>query len=106
MITRHFSKTFTGVDADILADSELEIAPGTGIYMIRAASTVNTATLAVTGERAGRISPARAIVLRANAEILSADSAWLLRVTRSERVTIALAGTTGTVFVRCLYFGR
>ncbi len=100
-----FRKTFTAVDADILAGSELEFAPGDGVYTVRAASTVNTATLAVSGNRGPIVSSARAIMLRANGEITEDDAPWLVPVEMGEKVTLALAGTTGTVFVEAQYVG-
>lgn len=100
-----FRSTFTGGDADVLNDSEIETSPGAGMYVIRAASTVNTATLAVSSPGQPTISPARAITFRANGEIRSEDSPWIVVTEKGDRVIVALAGTTGTVFVEAMYMG-
>lgn len=100
-----FRATFTAVDADVLNDSELETSPGAGMYVIRAASTVNTATLAVSSPGQPTISPARAIVLRANGEPRAEDTPWIVVTEKGDRVVVALAGTTGTVFVEAMYIG-
>jgi len=105
MRTLNYSEFLTAVDADILAGSELEFAPGDGIYVIRGASTVNTATLAVSGNRSPITSSARAITLRANGESLEDDLAWVLPVEEGEKITLALAGTTGTVGLHAQYVG-
>jgi hypothetical protein len=100
-----FSKVLTAVDADILAGSELEFSPGDGVYVVRAASSVNTATLAVSGNKSPVVSPARAITLRANGEVRSEDVPWVLQSRAGEKVLVALAGTTGTVYVWVQYIG-
>ncbi len=100
-----YREVLTGTDADILAGSELEFAPGNGVYQIKAASTVNTATLAVSSVDSPKVSSARAISLRANGEILSQDTPWILPVSSGEKVVIELAGTTGTVYVEAIYVG-
>lgn len=100
-----YSEVLTGADADVLNGSELETAPGHGTYVIRAASTVNTATLAVSSPGRAAVSQARAIVLRANGEILSQDTPWVQPVQPGLRVQIALAGTTGTVYVEVAFMG-
>jgi hypothetical protein len=101
----NYSEYLTSADTDILAGSELEFAPGTGVYVIRAASTVNTATLAVQGNRHPVVSSARAIVLRANGEPQAQDQPWTVEVSEGEKVTSALAGTTGTVGFFAQYIG-
>jgi hypothetical protein len=100
-----FQKTFTSADADILAGSELAVMPTAGACVIRAASTVNTATLAVSGSRLGVVSPARAIQIRANGEIRTYDIPWVAGVRKGEKLTISLAGTTGTVYVNVTFYG-
>lgn len=105
MRTLFYSEVLTAVDADILSGSELEFAPGDGVYIVRAASTVNTATLAVSGNRSPVTSSARPITLRANGLVLEDDMAWTLPVSEGEKITIALAGTTGTVYVFATYVG-
>jgi len=105
MRTVNYSEFPTAADPDILAGSELEFAPGAGVYVVRAASTVNTATLAVAGVSSPAVSSARAIKLRANGETRAEDQAWVLGVIRGEKVTIALAGTTGTVGLFVQYVG-
>lgn len=100
-----YNEYMTSADADILTGSELEFAPGNGAYLVRAASTVNTATLAANGNRHPVVSSARSIVLRANAEPLAQDAPWVLPVFRGEKVTLSLAGTTGTVGVFVTYLG-
>jgi len=95
----------TAANADMFAGSELENAPGDGVYIIRAASTVNTATLAVSGNRSPVVSSARSITLRANGEIRAYDIPWILPVTEGEKVVAALAGTTGTVGFSGQYVG-
>ncbi len=104
--TLNFSQFPTSADADILAGSELEFAPGKGVYIIRAASTVNTATLAVSGNKSPVVSSARAITLRANGLVEAVDVPWILPVKSGEKVTCALAGTTGTVGFWTQYVGQ
>ncbi len=101
----NYSEYMSSADTDILSGSELEYAPGNGVYVIRAASTVNTATLAVNGNRHPVVSSARAIVLRANAEAVAQDQPWTVEVSEGEKVTCALAGTTGTVGFFCQFVG-
>ncbi len=101
-----FREVATAVDADILNGSEIETAPGNGLMVIRAASTVNTATLAVASPGRPEVSKARAITLRANGEIRAEDTPWIVRVSKGERVVAALAGTTGTVFFEAAYMGE
>lgn len=102
----NYAEVLTGVDPDILAGSELEFAPGNGIYIIRAASTVNTATLAVNGVNGPVVSSARAITLRANGEIRSTDVAWIVPVEKGEKVIASIAGTTGTAYFTSQYLGE
>lgn len=102
----NYSEFLTSADADILAGSELEFAPSRGVVVIRAASTVNTATLAVNGNRQPIVSSARSIVLRAGPEISAVDQAWVLPVTAGEKITAALAGTTGTVKFDATFVGK
>lgn len=101
----NYSEYIGSADTDILAGSELEFSPGNGVYIIRAASTVNTATLAVNGNRHPVVSSARAITLRANGEARAEDQPWTVEVEEGEKVTAALAGTTGTVGFFCQYVG-
>lgn len=101
----NFNEFLTAVDTDILAGSEIEFAPGNGAYLIRAASTVNTATLAVNGNKHPIVSSARAVKLRANGETLAQDAPWVVPVFAGEKVTCALAGTTGTVGFEATYLG-
>lgn len=101
-----FGEFLTAVDADILAGSELDPIPGKGVLIIRAASTVNTATLAVNGNKQPAVSSARAVTLRANGEALTQDQGWILFVEKAEKVTAALAGTTGTVGFHAQYIGE
>lgn len=103
--TLNFSEFPTAVDTDLLAGSELEFAPGDGLYVVRAASTVNTATLAVSGNRSPVVSSARSITLRANGEVSAVDVPWILPVEKGEKVICALAGTTGTVGFFAQYVG-
>jgi len=105
MRTLSYSEVLTAVDGDILAGSELEFGPGDGVYVVRAASTVNTATLAVSGNRSPVVSSARAVTLRANGEVLEDDAAWVVAAEEGEKITIALAGTTGTVYIFVQYIG-
>lgn len=106
MRTIKFSGVFTGADTDIFNDTELETMPGMGLVTIRAASTVNTATLDIQSPSQPSTSRARAITLRANGEIRAYDSAWVLAVEDDERVIVGLAGTTGTVFVEATWVGN
>jgi len=101
-----FREVATAVDADVLNGSEIETAPGDGMYVIRAASTVATATLAVSSPGRPEISKARAIPLRANGEVRAEDTPWIAVVSKGERVVIGLAGTTGTVHVEASYLGE
>jgi hypothetical protein len=105
MRTMNYSEFLTSADADILAGSELESAPGNGVYVIHVASTVNTATLAVNGNRSPIVSSARSITLRANAESRAEDVPWIVNVSQGEKITAALAGTTGTVGFYAQYVG-
>lgn len=100
-----YREVLTVADADVLNGSELETAPGNGVMVVRAASTVNTATLAVSSPGQPPVSQPRAVTLRANAEILSEDTPWTITVVKGDRVTIALAGTTGTCYVESSYMG-
>ena len=101
-----YNEVATSVDTDVLSGSELDTMPGDGVLTIRAASTVNTATLEVAPVNGPAVSQARAITLRANGEIRSYDQPWVLPVEAGERVRIALAGTTGTVYMNVLYRGE
>jgi len=101
-----FREVLTAVDADVLNGSEIETAPGRGMYVIRAASTVSTATLAVSSPGRPEVSKARAITLRANGEVRAEDTPWIVNVGRGERVVVSLAGTTGTVHVEASYLGE
>jgi len=103
--TLNYSEVLTGADPDILAGSELEFAPGDGLYIVRAASTVNTATLAASGNRSPVVSSARAVILRANGEVLEDDNPWMIVAEEGEKITLALAGTTGTVYLFATYMG-
>ncbi len=103
--TLNFSEFPTSADADMLAGTELEFFPGNGVYVVRAASTVNTATLAVSGNVSPITSSARAVTLRANGEHSAVDTPWILATKKGEKVTISLAGTTGTVGVFVQYVG-
>ncbi len=100
-----FREVATGADADVLNGSELETAPGNGIYVVRAASTVSTATLAVATPGMPEVSKARAVTLRANGEVRAEDTPWMVIVTKGDRVVVDLAGTTGTVHVESAYLG-
>ncbi len=104
--TLNFSEFLTAADVDIMAGSEMEFAPGNGVYIIRAASTVNTATLAVSGNKSPVVSSARAVTLRANGEVQAVDVPWILPVRSGEKVIAALAGTTGTVGFFAQYVGQ
>lgn len=99
------NEVHTGADPDALDGTELETMPGDGLLTVRAASTVNTATLTVQSPDQPATSIARAITLRANGEIRAYDVAWVMAVTQGERVTLGLAGTTGTVFLDAVYVG-
>lgn len=100
-----FREVLTGADADILNGSEIETAPGRGVYVLRAASTVSTATLAVATPGRPEVSKPRTITLRANGEVLSQDTPWMVVVKKGDRVVASLAGTTGTVHVEASYLG-
>ncbi len=100
-----FREVLTAGDADVLNGSEIETAPGAGVYVLRAASTVSTATLAVASPGKPEVSKARAITLRANGEVRSEDTPWMVTVRKGDRVVAALAGTTGTVHVEATYLG-
>jgi len=100
-----FRTVLTAGDADVLNDSEIETAPGDGMYIIRAASTVSTATLAVATPGRPEVSKARTVTLRANGEVRAEDTAWIAVVTKGDRVVVALAGTTGTVHIEAAYLG-
>ena len=105
MRTIKYAEVHTGVDADVLDGTELETIPGDGLLTIRAASTVNTATLDVQSSMNPQVSNARAITLRANGEIRAYDSAWVMPVQNGERVIVGLGGTTGTCYVEAEWVG-
>lgn len=100
-----YAEVHTSADPDVLNGTELETMPGSGLVTIRAASTVNTATLDVQTPEQPLVSQARAITLRANGENRAYDSAWVLAVGKGERVIIGLGGTTGTVYVEVTWVG-
>ncbi len=100
-----FREVLTGADADILKGSEIETAPGKGMYVCRAASTVSTATLAVASPGRPEISKARTITLRANGEVRAEDTPWMVVVNKGDRVVASLAGTTGTVHFEAAFLG-
>lgn len=104
-VIKFYREKLTSTDTDIFSGTEFETMPGDGILVIRAASTVNTALLAVKSERSPEISPARAITLRANGEIRAEDSPWVVPVAQGEKVTAALSGTTGTVYFEAQFAG-
>jgi len=105
MRTLVYNEFLSSGDADILSGSEMEFAPGDGVYVIRAASTVNSATLAVNGNRSPIVSSARSIILRAGPESRAEDQPWVVAVQAGEKVVAALAGTTGTVIFNAQYAG-
>lgn len=105
MRTIKYAEVHTGTDADVLDGTELETMPGSGLLTVRAASTVNTATLDIQSSVNPAQSNARAITLRANGEIRAYDSAWVMPVEVGERVIIGLAGTTGTVYIEAEWVG-
>lgn len=105
MRTIFVSEVHTGADTDALNGTELETMPGAGLLTVRAASTVNTATLLVQSPNQPAVSKARAVTFRANGEIRAYDSAWVISVVAGERVTLGLAGTTGTVYLTAMYVG-
>ncbi len=100
-----FREVATSGDADVLNGSELETSPGRGVYVIRAASTVSTATLAVASPGKPEVSKDRTITLRANGEVLSQDTPWIVVVRKGDRVVVDLGGTTGTVHIEASYLG-
>lgn len=101
-----YREVLTGADSDVLNGSEIETAPGNGLYVIRAASTVATATLAVSTPGKPEVSKARAMTLRANGEVRAEDTPWMVVVSKGDRVVAALAGTTGTVHFEAAYLGE
>jgi len=101
-----FREVLSSTDADVLNGSEIETSPGNGMYVVRAASTVSTATLAVASPGKPEVSKARAITLRANGEVRSEDTPWMVVVSKGDRVVVDLAGTTGTVHVEATYLGE
>lgn len=105
MRTIKYAEVHTSADPDVLNGTELETIPGDGLLTVRAASTVNTATLDIQSSRQPSVSLARAVTLRANGEIRAYDSAWVMPVTRGERVIIGLGGTTGTVYTEAEWVG-
>lgn len=102
------STKITSADADVLAGSALDPMPSDGYVRIYVASTVNTATLSIVPSK--HTSPTgpgtQAVMLRANGEIRSYDMHWETRVGSGEKVAIAVAGTTGTVYVHASFVGR
>lgn len=95
----------TAADTDFLSGTALDPPPRKGVMRIYAASTVNTATIEI--EPASGPSPTgvgpQAITLRANGEIRAYDPHWEIEVEESEKITIKLAGTTGTYYVWVSY---
>jgi len=94
-------KKITAADADVLSATALDPAPADGVMRIFAASTVNTATMAITPSlHASPTGPGtQAVILRANGEVRAYDPHWETEVSKGEKVTIAIAGTTGTVYI-------
>ena len=92
-----YSEFLTSADNDVLSDTELETSPLTGVYLVRMASTVNTATVKIASTRFPDIIRGRAIKLRANGETRAEDAAYVIPVAAGDRVTIEIGGTTGTV---------
>lgn len=88
----------TSADADVLAGSALDPIPADGYLRVYAASSVNTATIAI--DPSIHSSPtgpvAQSVQLRAAAEIRAYDPHWEVQVSKGEKVVIAIAGTTGT----------
>lgn len=96
---------FTAVQADLLDGTDLETFPGTGVMLVRAASTVTTATLAgrvVGGDNARGPQP---IAKDSGPRTSTQDRVLLLRGVAGQKAVVDLAGTTGTVKVDVTYMG-
>lgn len=94
----------TAADADALAGSDLEFAPGPGTLEVYVASTVNTATLtAVIGDR--NVVRAQVIPLRANGIPNSEEDPPAIAeiVEGGEKIVINIGGTTGTVHTSAVF---
>lgn len=107
MRQKRHQEYFTSADADILSGTPLEVAPGKGVLTVRVASTVNTATIAISSNgKAGQICPAIGAVHRANGEVrMNEDSPFIIPVDKGDRVTVSLGGTTGTSYVTIGWLG-
>lgn len=106
MLNIFVSQQFTSTQDDLLAGTELETFPGDGIIVVRAASTVTTATLA--GQVVGQntVSQARPIAKDAGPVTHAYDRSWVLRGNAGNRTKVDLGGTTGTVKVDATFIGN
>jgi len=98
--------TFTATADDLFAGTELETFPGRGAIIVRAASTVLTATILAGIAGGQQVSQARIIPLRAGPLVSSSDRAFVLRGEGGDRTKVDLGGTTGTVKVEGTYVGE
>lgn len=100
-------KVATSADTDVLAGSALDPCPANGFLRVFAASTVNTADIAI--EPANHANPTgpgtQDILLRANGEPRSYDPHWETAVSKGEKISVAVSGTTGTYYVWASFVG-
>lgn len=100
-------QTFTSANTDALSGQALDPMPSSGVAKIFAASTVNTATIEIDPA----LSPnptgtgGQSITFRANGEIRAYDPHWETEVSAGEKLTIRLAGTTGTIYLWVSFYG-
>lgn len=99
------SEYHTGTDGDALNGTLLETAPSRGIIMLKAASTVNTATITISRPGKGEIADAEPLPLRANGVPEAGDPPYVIPVMQGERPHVELGGTTGTILLSSHFIG-
>lgn len=102
-----YSVLLTAVNSDILAGTEMEFAPGDGVYIMKMASSVATATGKLGGNQHPPVNAVlRYVQLRANSEIRGDDQAWVAPCLKGEKMTAEAGGTTGNLAVQVSYVGK
>lgn len=91
-----------------LGGTVLATAPGPGRVTVRAASSVNTATLSLSGMKDNPTGgQAQAIKLRANGEIrTNEDTPWQFIVNGGETLGLTIGGTPGTIGLQVEWMGK
>lgn len=104
--TVQHSEYFTGVDADMLNGTPVENAPGHGVYIVKIASTVNTAILSIKSGGRQLLADAMPIPLRANGVPEPDDQPLIIPVVKGQKLDMELGGTTGTCRLVLIWVGR